>query len=128
MRRLTVFLKLTAVLAVAGAALTVQAAPAGAATTGYGDCPAAYFCAWSDDGAEGGMSKWEFDDTNWTDDGMHDDAESVANNGTPGTFDDVQLFFDVNYGRGSICVAQGETYDWSMADNEYDSHYWTSGC
>ncbi|WP_432946074.1 peptidase inhibitor family I36 protein [Kribbella sp. CA-253562] len=121
-------LKLAAVLVAVLSALTLTAVPANAATTAWNDCPSGYFCAWSEDGATGRFAKWEFDDSNWTDDLMHDDADSLFNNGTAGTYDDVAVYTDVDYRNYSFCVPNGEKYDWYMNDNEYDSHLWRSGC
>ncbi|GAA0939756.1 hypothetical protein GCM10009554_29810 [Kribbella koreensis] len=118
-------LKVMAFLAVLVLAGTVSVSSASASLD---QCPRGFFCAWSEDDATGRFAQWEFDDSNWTDDLMHDDADTIYNNGSPGTYDDVEVFFDVNYRTLAFCLPQGEWRDWSMSDNDYDSHRWRSGC
>ncbi|WP_433016507.1 peptidase inhibitor family I36 protein [Kribbella sp. CA-294648] len=124
-KRVSAFL---AIVFLAGSTTTVSANAATTADPDIGACPRGFFCAWSDDNAEGRMAKWEGDDSWWGDDGMHDDAETIYNNGHPGTYDDVVLYFDVNYRTMAFCLPQGDWRDWDMADNDYDSHKWRSGC
>jgi hypothetical protein len=113
--------------AVAGLALAGSAfVGAGAANASLADCRSGNFCAWSDDGFSGRLAQWGGNSSYWSN--MHDDAESVYNNGTPATYDAVNVYLDANYGRWDICVTRGETYDWGMDDNDYDSHKWATGC
>nr|WP_238165969.1 peptidase inhibitor family I36 protein [Kribbella sp. VKM Ac-2527] len=99
-----------------------------AAGTALGDCPSGYFCAWADDDATGHRAQWEGDDAWWGDDGMHDNAETIYNNGVEHSEDVVAIYYDVNYKGFAFCMDRGEWLDWSMDDNDYDSHLWTSGC
>ncbi|WP_328334049.1 peptidase inhibitor family I36 protein [Kribbella sp. NBC_00382] len=114
--------------AFAAATLVATAAPVVPASAALGDCPSGYFCAWADDNAQGHRAQWAGDDSNWGDDGMHDNDETVYNNGTPGGYDHVWLYYDVNYGRYNMCVEPGEWYDAQLDDNDHDSHQWQTGC
>ncbi|MFB6720712.1 peptidase inhibitor family I36 protein [Kribbella sp. NPDC056345] len=113
-------------LAVLG--ILVPTTSAQAATTDLGDCPRSHFCAWADDNYKGTLASWEGDDSWWGDNNMHDDAESMFNNGTPASEDVVAIYYDVNHGGFAFCMDRGETIDVNMDDNDYDSHVWTSGC
>lgn len=113
--------------AVAGLALAGTAfAGAGTANANLQDCRSGNFCAWSNDGFGGRIAQWTGNSSYWSN--MHDDAESVYNNGKPATLDSVNVYMDANYGRLDICVSRGETFDFGMDDNDYDSHKWVTGC
>jgi hypothetical protein len=113
--------------AVAGLALAGTAfAGAGTANANLADCRSGNFCAWSDDGFSGRLVQWTGGSHYWST--MHDDAESVYNNGKPAVLDAVNVYMDADYGRLDICVSRGETFDAGMNDNDYDSHKWVTGC
>lgn len=122
----SIALKVTAFAGIALFAAT--ALPVATANAALGDCPQGYFCAWSEDDATGHRAQWSGNSSNWAGQNMHDDADTIYNNGSPATYDDVRVYLDVNYGRQDICVTRGDYYDWSMDDNDYDSHKWTQSC
>jgi len=111
-------------------ALTAAVLPtaAQAAPTALNDCPGGRICAWADDNYSGGRAEWEGNDYNWGDDGMHDNAESLYNNGFSAPRDRVLVYEDVNMGGSYICLERGESVDVWMDDNDYDSHEWVPGC
>jgi hypothetical protein len=115
--------------ALAGLTLAATVVGTSPAAAGTRDCRYGNFCAWTDDNFSGGIAQWGGNDPSWYDNGMHDNAESVYNNGNSAyTNDHVQVFEDINYGNLDICVNPGETYDAGMDDNDYDSHKWVDRC
>lgn len=103
------------------------------AQAGLGDCPHSNFCAWEEDNWEGRWVRWNqgVDDINWeVHRGIGNDAESLYNTALSSSTvpDNVQTYYDNGYvGRG-VCVLPGESYDFAMNDDEYDSHTWEHSC
>ncbi len=115
--------------AVGGLALIATAfVGSGTANANLADCDSGNFCAWTEDGFTGRIAEWSTNSTQWLGRNMHDDADSVFNNGKPVTLDSVNVYEDINYGDFDICVDRGETYDTAMDDNDYDSHKWVDHC
>ncbi|WP_330468895.1 peptidase inhibitor family I36 protein [Streptomyces longwoodensis] len=123
MRRALLGTVAAAALAAAGVLL-----PASTASAALGDCPQGQFCVWDDDNYSSARMGWGGNDPNWHDDGWGDRADSLYNNGTPATYDDVRVYMDVNYVNEDLCVVRGDYYDWGMDDNDYSSHQWTASC
>jgi hypothetical protein len=102
--------------------------PASSASATLGDCPQGSFCVWDADGYTGVLKGWPGSDPNWHDDGWGDRADSMYNNGTLASVDDVRVYMDINYGDEDKCVVRGDYYDTLMDDNDYSSHLWVANC
>jgi hypothetical protein len=127
LKRLTV--SLAVCLPITAASLMASPTSASAAPS---DCPTNYFCAWANDGFTGHRAQWRRDisDANWSDNGMHDNADSVYNRAysSQTVRDNVQTYRHINFSGIGVCVRPGETYDVGMDDNDYSSHAWYHSC
>ncbi|GAA2478541.1 hypothetical protein GCM10010406_13380 [Streptomyces thermolineatus] len=105
----------TAVLAApatAGATGKEVSAPAPAAESGtVGALADGYLYAYEHINWGGAYCRWYGDDADWSTcspgGNMRNKASSLWNNGHPGSYDDVLLYWDVNYGRARACIPNG---------------------
>ncbi|MDN3293315.1 peptidase inhibitor family I36 protein [Streptomyces ficellus] len=126
-----------------------DAVPAGAAKAGTASARTAAVAAadgnlyaWEHSWKGGRVAAWSGNSSNWADRNMRNQASSVHNNGYPGAYDDVRLYWDANYGGASYCLPNGSylmdmRYDYfphngagggqAMNDN-ISSHRWVNSC
>ena len=108
------------------AATVLGTVPADAAQC---DCKFGNYCAWSNDNFGGVFRSWSGIDSWWGNNQMHDDAESIYNQGSEQYVNDhANVYMDADYANLDICLAPGESADFGMNDNDYDSHKWVDRC
>ncbi|RKR92939.1 peptidase inhibitor family I36 [Micromonospora pisi] len=114
-------------LTVVAASLLVAPSSASASLS---QCASGQFCAWSNDSFSGDFWGWYVNDSNWGNEGMADDAESLFNDAVSSSSvpDNVMVYLHADWAGYDICVNPGETYDAGMDDNDYSSHQWVHGC
>jgi hypothetical protein len=129
-------------VAVVGASSAAQATTAASKPAPQRVAAAAdgYFYAWIDSNFSGGSCRWAGNASNWG--SCRNQASSVQNNGYAGAYDDVNMYWGVDYTGAWYCLPPGHylrdmQYDYfnrggsglgqAMGDN-VSSHKWTTSC
>ncbi|MEU2390569.1 peptidase inhibitor family I36 protein [Streptomyces sp. NPDC007369] len=124
-------------LAVPAALTTAGAAPAEASGPAAASALAAdgNYWVWEHTNRGGALCGWAGNDADWRTCGasgtfdMNDKASSWWNNGYAGSYGDVRVYENVNYGGASTCAPNGSAGNipWEWNDR-ISSHKWVNNC
>ncbi|MCC0094171.1 peptidase inhibitor family I36 protein [Streptomyces flavotricini] len=130
-------LAVPATVTAAGAATagTSTAADASTGADASGAAADGNYWVWEDTSRGGHSCGWSGNDSDWRTCGaggnfnMNDRASSWWNNGYAGSFGDVRVYENINYGGASTCAPNGGAGNvpWEWNDR-ISSHKWVNNC